>query len=151
MGYFQDPELESWTRFGQWTTPIVVLDTGRVLGVDERDRNCVGDWLFARPLYWRLAGQVLKSSNSAAFHKALRTWLPRTTSLAITSTSSPQPTKPRPRSGKARTTSQKPPRQGHGPLVFIDTNSIRPATKSPSGVITHRGDLHGGAFASAWA
>ncbi|WP_278184699.1 transposase [Arthrobacter sp. S39] len=55
------------------------LDTGQVLGVvDGRDHKGVGDWLFARPLEWRLAVQVVAIDPSAAFRKALRMWLPRT-------------------------------------------------------------------------
>ena len=41
-------------------TTIVDLDTGQVLGVvDGRDHKGVGDWLFARPLEWRLGVQVV--------------------------------------------------------------------------------------------
>jgi transposase len=58
---------------------IVDLDTGQVLGiVDGRDRKGVGDWLFARPLQWRLGVQVVAIDPSAAFRKALRMRLPRT-------------------------------------------------------------------------
>jgi transposase len=60
-------------------TTIVDLDTGQVLGVvDGRDHKGVGEWLFARPLEWRLAVQVVAIDPSAAFRKALRMWLPRT-------------------------------------------------------------------------
>lgn len=60
-------------------TTIVDLDTGQVLGVvDGRDSKGVGDWLFARPLQWRLGVQVVAIDPSAAFRKALRMWLPRT-------------------------------------------------------------------------
>ncbi|MGT2464157.1 ISL3 family transposase [Sinomonas atrocyanea] len=60
-------------------TTIVDLDTGRVLGiVDGRDSTGVGDWLFARPLAWRLGVEVVAIDPSAAFRKALRMWLPRT-------------------------------------------------------------------------
>ncbi|MGO4250541.1 ISL3 family transposase [Paenarthrobacter sp. RAF54_2] len=77
--YFQDPESKAWTRFEPWMTTIVDLDTGQVLGVvDGRDHKGVGDWLFARPLEWRLAVQVVAIDPSAAFRKALRMWLPRT-------------------------------------------------------------------------
>lgn len=77
--YFQDPGTKTWTRFEPWMTTIVDLDTGQVLGVvDGRDRKGVGDWLFARPLEWRLAVQVVAIDPSAAFRKALRMWLPRT-------------------------------------------------------------------------
>ncbi|MFJ6314437.1 ISL3 family transposase [Pseudarthrobacter oxydans] len=77
--YFQDPSTKAWTRFEPWMTTIVDLDTGQVLGVvDGRDHKGVGDWLFARPLEWRLAVQVVAIDPSAAFRKALRMWLPRT-------------------------------------------------------------------------
>ncbi|MEC5192566.1 MULTISPECIES: ISL3 family transposase [unclassified Arthrobacter] len=77
--YFQDPSTKSWTRFEPWMTTIVDLDTGQVLGVvDGRDHKGVGDWLFARPLDWRLGVQVVAIDPSAAFRKALRMWLPRT-------------------------------------------------------------------------
>lgn len=77
--YFQDPGSKVWTRFEPWMTTIVDLDTGQVLGVvDGRDHKGVGDWLFARPLAWRLAVQVVAIDPSAAFRKALRMWLPRT-------------------------------------------------------------------------
>lgn len=60
-------------------TTIVALDTGQVLGiVDRRDIEGVGDWLFARPLQWRLGVQVVAIDPSAAFRKALRMWLPST-------------------------------------------------------------------------
>jgi transposase len=60
-------------------TTIVDLDTGQVLGVvDGRDHKGVGDWLFARPLEWLLAVQVVAIDPSATFRKALRMWLPRT-------------------------------------------------------------------------
>ncbi|MET3808956.1 ISL3 family transposase [Arthrobacter sp. UYEF3] len=77
--YFQDPESKTWTRFEPWMTTIVDLDTGQVLGVvDGRDHKGVGEWLFARPLAWRLGVQVVAIDPSAAFRKALRMWLPRT-------------------------------------------------------------------------
>jgi hypothetical protein len=77
--FFQDPATKAWTRFEPWMTTIVDLDTGQVLGVvDGRDDNGVGDWLFARPLHWRLAVQVVAIDPSAALRKALRMWLPRT-------------------------------------------------------------------------
>lgn len=72
---FQDPSTKAWTRFERWMTTIVNLATGQVLGVvDGRDHKGVGDWLFARPLEWRLAVQVVAFDPSAAF----RIWLPRT-------------------------------------------------------------------------
>ena len=46
--------------------------------MDGRDHKGVGDWLFARPLAWRLGVQVVAIDPSAAFRKALRMWLPRT-------------------------------------------------------------------------
>ncbi|MEO5315806.1 transposase [Pseudarthrobacter sp. CC12] len=77
--YFQDSASKVWTRFEPWMTTIVDLDTGQVLGVvDGRDHKGVGDWLFARPLEWRLAVQVVAIDPTAAFRKALRMWLPRT-------------------------------------------------------------------------
>ena len=77
--YFQNPETKTWTRYEPWMTTIVDLDTGQVLGVvDGRDSKGVGDWLFARPLQWRLGVQVVAIDPSAAFRKALRMWLPRT-------------------------------------------------------------------------
>ncbi|XTR52757.1 ISL3 family transposase [Pseudarthrobacter sp. So.54] len=79
MRYFQDQSTKAWTRFEPWMTTIVDLDTGQVLGVvDGRDHKGVGDWLFARPLDWRLGVQVVAIDPSAAFRKALRMWLPRT-------------------------------------------------------------------------
>jgi transposase len=77
--YFQNPATKAWTRFEPWMTTIVDLDTGQVLGVvDGRDHKGVGEWLFARPLDWRLGVQVVAIDPSAAFRKALRMWLPRT-------------------------------------------------------------------------
>lgn len=77
--FFRDPESSTWIRHEPWMTTIVDLDTGQVLGVvDGRDHKGVGDWLFARPLAWRLGVQVVAIDPSAAFRKALRMWLPRT-------------------------------------------------------------------------
>ena len=77
--FFRDSESSSWIRHEPWMTTIVDLDTGQVLGVvDGRDHKGVGDWLFARPLEWRLGVQVVAIDPSAAFRKALRMWLPRT-------------------------------------------------------------------------
>lgn len=77
--YFQDPRTRAWTRFEPWMTTIVDLDTGQVLGiVDGRDHKGVGDWLFARPLEWRLGVQVVAIDPPPAFRKALRMSLPRT-------------------------------------------------------------------------
>ncbi len=77
--FFRDPATLAWKRYEPWMTTIVDLDTGQVLGiVDGRDSAGVGDWLFARPLQWRLGVQVVAIDPSAAFRKALRMWLPRT-------------------------------------------------------------------------
>lgn len=77
--FFKDPATKAWTRFEPWMTTIVDLDTGQVLGVvDGRDHKGVGEWLFKRPLEWRLGVQVVAIDPSAAFRKALRMWLPRT-------------------------------------------------------------------------
>lgn len=77
--FFRAPESSSWIRHEPWMTTIVDLDTGQVLGiVDGRDHRGVGDWLFARPLAWRLGVRVVAIDPSAAFRKALRMWLPRT-------------------------------------------------------------------------
>lgn len=46
--------------------------------MDGRDSEGVGNWLFARPLEWRLGVQVVAIDPSAAFRKTLRMWLPRT-------------------------------------------------------------------------
>jgi transposase len=55
------------------------LDTGQVTGVVKgRDHKGAGEWLFERPLQWRLGVQVVAIDPSAAFLKALRMWLPRT-------------------------------------------------------------------------
>jgi transposase len=76
--FFRDPESTAWIRQEPWKTTIVDLDTEQVLGVvDGRDHKGVGDWLFARPLDWRLGVQVVAIDPSAAFRKALRMWLPR--------------------------------------------------------------------------
>ena len=77
--FFKDPATKAWKRFEPWMTTIVDLDTGQVLGVvDGRDHKGVGEWLFKRPLEWRLGVQVVAIDPSAAFRKALRMWLPRT-------------------------------------------------------------------------
>jgi transposase len=77
--FFRDPATKAWKRYEPWMTTIVDLDTGQVLGiVDGRDSEGVGEWLFARPLEWRLGVQVVAIDPSAAFRKALRMWLPRT-------------------------------------------------------------------------
>jgi transposase len=77
--WYREAEGSPWVRVEPWMTTIVDLDTGRVLGiVDGRDSTGVGDWLFARPLAWRLGVEVVAIDPSAAFRKALRMWLPRT-------------------------------------------------------------------------
>jgi transposase len=77
--FFRDPATKAWKRYEPWMTTIVDLDTGQVLGiVDGRDSEDVREWLFARPLEWRLGVQVVAIDPSAAFRKALRMWLPRT-------------------------------------------------------------------------
>ena len=77
--WFREAEGSPWVRVEPWMTTVVDLDTGRVLGiVDGRDSTGVGEWLFARPLAWRLGVEVVAIDPSAAFRKALRMWLPRT-------------------------------------------------------------------------
>jgi hypothetical protein len=66
-----------WKRFEPWMSTIVDPDTGQVLGVvDGRDHKGIGEWLFKRPLHWRLGVQVVAIDPSAAFRKALRMRLP---------------------------------------------------------------------------
>ncbi|WAP50553.1 transposase [Arthrobacter sp. ATA002] len=60
------------------TGPLVSNDTNSIPHEPRRAHKGVGDWLFARPLAWRLAVQVVAIDPSAAFRKALRMWLPRT-------------------------------------------------------------------------
>ncbi|AZU01077.1 ISL3 family transposase [Brevibacterium linens] len=68
----------SWRRFEPWMTTLVDLDTGQVLGiVDGRDSAAVGDWLSQRSERWRERIEIVAIDPSAAFRKALRTWLPR--------------------------------------------------------------------------
>nr|WP_245827722.1 ISL3 family transposase [Sinomonas mesophila] len=77
--WFREDESSPWVRIEPWMTTIVDLDTGQVLGVVEgRDSEGVGEWLFARPLPWRLGVETVAIDPSAAFRKALRMWLPRT-------------------------------------------------------------------------
>lgn len=79
VGWYRADESSPWVRVEPWMTTIVDLDTGQVLGiVDGRDSEGVGEWLFARPLEWRLGVEVVAIDPSAAFRKALRMWLPRT-------------------------------------------------------------------------
>ena len=57
---------------------LVDLATGQVLGiVDGRDSRAVGDWLAQRSEQWRERIEIVAIDPSAAFRKALRTWLPR--------------------------------------------------------------------------
>lgn len=85
--YFQDPGTKTWTRFEPWMTTIVDLDTGQVLGVvDGRDHEGVGDWLFARPLEWRLAVQVVASTPPRHSEKPCGCGCPAPRSQSITST-----------------------------------------------------------------
>ena len=68
----------SWRRFEPWMTTLVDLNTGQVLGiVDGRDSAAVGDWLGQRSERWRERIEIVAIDPSAAFRKALRTWLPR--------------------------------------------------------------------------
>jgi transposase len=93
--YFRDPDCRSWIRHGPWMTTIADLDTGQVLEiVDGREHKGVGDWLFARPLAWRLGVQVVAIDPSAAFRKALRSGFPAPPWPLTTSTWSPWPTRP---------------------------------------------------------
>lgn len=76
---FQDPSMKAWNRVEPTMTTIVDLDTGQVLGIGGgRNHKGVVDWLFAQPMEWRLAVQVVVIDPSAAFRKALRMWLPGT-------------------------------------------------------------------------
>ncbi len=71
--FFQDPARKVWTRYERWTITIVDLHTGQVRGiVDGRDHKGVGDWLFVRPLEWRLGLQIVPVDPSGAFRKTLR-------------------------------------------------------------------------------
>lgn len=68
----------AWRRFEPWMTTLVDLNTGQVLGiVDGRDSRAVGDWLAQRSEQWRERIEIVAIDPSAAFRKALRTWLPR--------------------------------------------------------------------------
>ena len=68
----------AWRRFEPWMTTLVDLATGQVLGiVDGRDSRAVGDWLAQRSEQWRERIEIVAIDPSAAFRKALRTWLPR--------------------------------------------------------------------------
>nr|WP_245349276.1 ISL3 family transposase [Brachybacterium fresconis] len=68
----------SWRRFEPWMTTLVDLATGQVLGiVDGRDSATVGDWLAQRSEAWRERIEIVAIDPSAAFRKALRTYLPR--------------------------------------------------------------------------
>ncbi|BAS13776.1 transposase [Arthrobacter sp. Hiyo8] len=93
--YFQDPESKTWTRYEPWMTTIVDLDTGQVLGVvDGRDHRGVGDWLFARPLAWRLGVQVVAIDPPQRSGKRCGCGFPAPPSRSIISTWSPWPTRP---------------------------------------------------------
>ncbi|MCT2178448.1 transposase [Brachybacterium muris] len=68
----------AWRRFEPWMTTLVDLTTGQVLGiVDGRDSTAVGTWLAQRSECWRERIEVVAIDPSAAFRKALRTYLPR--------------------------------------------------------------------------
>lgn len=68
----------AWRRFEPWMTTLVDLATGQVLGiVDGRDSTAVGDWLAQRSEQWRERIEIVAIDPSAAFRKALRTYLPR--------------------------------------------------------------------------
>ena len=68
----------AWRRFEPWMTTLVDLGTGQVLGiVDGRDSRAVGDWLAQRSEAWRERIEIVAIDPSAAFRKALRTYLPR--------------------------------------------------------------------------
>src|SRR5690625_1169244 len=68
----------AWRRFEPWMTTLVDLATGQVLGiVDGRDSTAVGDWLAQRSELWRERIEIVAIDPSAAFRKALRTYLPR--------------------------------------------------------------------------
>lgn len=68
----------AWRRFEPWMTTLVDLTTGQVLGVvDGRDSTAVGDWLAQRSEDWRERIEIVAIDPSAAFRKALRTYLPR--------------------------------------------------------------------------
>ena len=74
--FFRD-ETGSWRRYEPWMSTLVDLGTGRVLGiVDGRDSAAVGTWLAARSQAWRDRIEVVAIDPSAAFRKALRTYLP---------------------------------------------------------------------------
>ncbi|MDQ0633532.1 transposase [Arthrobacter pascens] len=77
--YFQNAATKAGPRFESWMTTILDRDTGQVLGVLVGPRpQGRRDWLFARPLQWRLGRQVVAIDPSAELRKALRMWLPRT-------------------------------------------------------------------------
>jgi hypothetical protein len=61
--FWREDESSPWVRIEPWMTSIVDLDTGPVLGVvDGRDSAGVRDWLFARPLEWRLGSRWSRST-----------------------------------------------------------------------------------------
>ena len=75
--YFQDPSTKACTRFEPWMSTISWSGdrTGPRCGRRPGPQG-VGDWLFARPLEWRLAVQLVGIDPSVASRKALRMWLP---------------------------------------------------------------------------
>ena len=75
--FFRD-EAGTWRRYEPWMTTLVDLSTGQVLGiVDGRDSAAVGTWLSARSQAWRDRIEVVAIDPSAAFRKALSTYLPQ--------------------------------------------------------------------------
>jgi len=74
--YYRD-QTGAWRRYEPWTSTLVDLATGQVLGVvDGRDSAAVGTWLSARSQAWRDRVEVVAIAPSAAFRKALREHLP---------------------------------------------------------------------------
>jgi len=66
-----------WRRHEPWISTIGDLDTGRVLGVlDGRSNTGVGAWLAARTPASGDRIEVVATDPSAAFAKAIRTYLP---------------------------------------------------------------------------
>ncbi len=74
--YFRLP-TGRWRRHEPWISTIGDLDTGRVLGVLVGRRNTgVGAWLAARTPASGDRIEVVATDPSAAFAKAIRTYLP---------------------------------------------------------------------------
>jgi hypothetical protein len=94
--FFRDPQSTAWIRQEPWMTTIVDLDTGQVLGVvDGRGHKGVGDWLFARPLDWRLgASKSWPSTPRPRSAKRYGCGSHAPQSPSIISTSSPWATRP---------------------------------------------------------